>query len=496
MGSIEQDLMKPISPITFIEEYVRLNELGQPFRLMPHQKEILRLAFAFDKNGRLPYDTVIFSCPKKSGKTALNAALTLWWAFTQEAPNECLAVANDLEQARARQFASCEGIIEHNPELKRKCEVQHKNIFLDNGTAITAISSDYAGASGSNHGWVSYEEIWAVSSENGRRLFEELTSVPTRKNSVKFIATYAGFEGENNLLMDLYKKAVGQDEHPEGQAVRIHPTLPIYENKEARIFCYWDHEPRMPWQTAEYYASQRKTLRPATFQRLHQNLWVSSENRFIDAEVYDACVEPGRPDLSGSLFIGVDASVRRDSTACVCLKYADDSDQLVLADYKIWKPSPGQPINLEASVEFYLRRIYNHPGVFVTRILVDPFQMARSVQTLQSAGLPVEEYNQTQGNLTEATEALYSVLTTRGIRLYNAPDLREHVLNAVSIETPRGIRLSKQKTSNKIDAAVALSFAVLSAIQAGKPLSAEDIRGYKPPAVEIMTNEQILFGVR
>ena len=238
--------MKPISPITFIEEYVRKNELGQPFRLMPHQKEILRLAFAFDKNGRLPYDTVIFSCPKKSGKTALNAALTLWWAFTQEAPNECLAVANDLEQARARQFASCEGIITHNPELKRKCEVQHKNIFLNNGTAITAISSDYAGASGSNHGWVSYEEIWAVSSENGRRLFEELTSVPTRRNSVKFIATYSGFEGESNLLMDLYKKAVGKDEHPDGQAERIHPTLPVYENKEARIFCYWDHEPRMP----------------------------------------------------------------------------------------------------------------------------------------------------------------------------------------------------------------------------------------------------------
>jgi hypothetical protein len=45
------------------------------------------------------------------------------------------------------------------------------------------------------------------------------------------------------------------------------------------------------------------------------------------------------------------------------------------------------------------------------------------------ASLPVEEYNQTQNNLTEATEALYSVLTTKGIRLYNAPDLRELVLN-------------------------------------------------------------------
>jgi hypothetical protein len=51
-------------------------------------------------------------------------------------------------------------------------------------------------------------------------------------------------------------------------------------------------------------------------------------------------------------------------------------------------------------------------------------------------GLPVEEYSQMQNNLTEATEALYSVLSTKGTRLYNAPDLREHVLNAVSVETP------------------------------------------------------------
>ena len=170
-----------ISPVTFIRRCIKRNELGQPFRLLPFQEEILNLAFVFDGAGRLPYDTIIYSTIKKSGKTTLNACLTLYWAFTQEPPNECLAVANDLEQARARAFASCEGIIEHNPELKAECEIQQKNIFLNNGTRLTAISSDYQGASGSNHGWVSYDEIWAVSSENGRRLFEELTPVPTRK---------------------------------------------------------------------------------------------------------------------------------------------------------------------------------------------------------------------------------------------------------------------------------------------------------------------------
>ena len=285
------------------------------------------------------------------------------------------------------------------------------------------------------------------------------------------------------LLSELYKQVVGRDEHPEGQGERIHPDLPIYGNRQARMLACWDNEPRMSWQTEEYYDRQKRTLRPGTFQRLPQNQWVRSENSLVDEKTYDACVDPGRPDLSGSLFVGVDASVRRDSTACVCVKYDENSHGLVLADYKIWKPTPGQPINLEASVEFYLRRIYNNPGTEIVKILVDPYQMARSVQTLVAAGLPVEEYNQTLNNLTEATEALSSVLTT-GIRLYNAPDLRQHVLNAVSVETPRGIRLAKQKTSNKIDGAVALSFAVLAAVQNGKPLSTEDIRGYQPPELK------------
>ena len=127
-------MKKPISPVDFIRRVIKKSELGKPFKLMPFQEEILNLAFAFDEDGRLPYDTVIYSCPKKSGKTTLNSALTLWWALTQEAPNECLVVANDLEQARARAFASCEGIIEHNAELRAECEVQQKNIFCNNGT--------------------------------------------------------------------------------------------------------------------------------------------------------------------------------------------------------------------------------------------------------------------------------------------------------------------------------------------------------------------------
>ena len=161
--------MNTVSPITFIDKLVKNNELGQPFRLSDHQREVLRLAFAFDQDGRLPWDTILYSCIKKSGKTTLNGALTLAWGFTQEAPNELLILANDLEQTLARVFRTMEGIIQHNPELQREAEVQSRTIYLANGTTVTAISGDYAGAAGSNHGFSSFDELWGYTNESSRQ---------------------------------------------------------------------------------------------------------------------------------------------------------------------------------------------------------------------------------------------------------------------------------------------------------------------------------------
>ena len=74
-----------------------------------------------------------------------------------------------------------EGIIKFNPELAAEAEIQAKNIYLANGTTLTAISGDYQGAAGSNHALVSYDELWGYISESSTRLWEELTPVPTRK---------------------------------------------------------------------------------------------------------------------------------------------------------------------------------------------------------------------------------------------------------------------------------------------------------------------------
>src|SRR5207253_1627336 len=139
--------------------------------------------------------------------------------------------------------------------------------------------------------------------------------------------------------------------------------------------------------------------------------------------------------------------------------------------------------DFEATLEFYLRRLQGY-NTSIEKVLCDPFQMHRTITMLQQSGLPIEPFAQTQPNLTLATETLYSALTNRRLRLYDAPDLRAHVLNAASVETSRGFRLAKERQSLKIDGAVALSFAVVAAGQSGRPMDPEDLRNAKEVTVD------------
>lgn len=464
--------MTVTDPIAFIKRFIRRTSTGQPFEMLPIWDVVLSLAFQFDSRHRLPWDTILLSTVKKSAKTETNAQLVTARGFTQEAPNEILLCANDLEQSQGRVFKAVCGLIEHNPVLRREAEVGARQVTLSNGTTITAIASEYAGATGSNHGLTSWDEQWAYMSEASRRLWEELTPVPTRHNSIRIVSTTAGIEGESALLQEVYKSGVGTDEHPEGQGERLHPTLPIYGNRDARIFAYWDHEPRAPWQTPDYYAAQRRSLRPSTYLRLHENRWTTGVETFITGELWDPCVDrdyfaPLRPP--GPVYLGIDASLKHDTAAVMAI--AVSRDRLSLVAHRLWKPTEAEPLDLEATIETYVRELCGRMDV--REILCDPWQMARSIATLKAAGLPIREFPQTTGNCTLMGQALFDALKGRQVRLYADEELRQQALNTVAVESSRGWRIAKEKASRKIDAIVALALAVVTALRRPAPMSRE-----------------------
>ena len=328
---------------------------------------------------------------------------------------------------------------------------------------------------------MSYDELWGYTSEASTRLWEELTPVPTRKNSIRFISTYAGFENESQLLWDLYKQVVSKDEHPEGQGERLHPDLPIFGNREARIFAYWDHEPRMPWQTEAYYASQKRTLRPGTYLRLHENKWATAEEIFITGEMWDPCVNPtSHPNATtrDPLFVGIDVGIKHDNAARVAVKWDEAGEKLILVSHRIWKPTPAQPLNLEDTVEQDLRDLNDQGDV--VEILADPYQMHRSITTLQAAGLPIREFSQTTANCTLMGQTLFDLLTGQNLDIYPSDELRQQALSTVAVENPRGWRIAKEKASKKIDAIVALSMACVAAMAHRGEIGRRAARGFNP----------------
>src|SRR5262249_33399730 len=73
--------------------------------LMPYQRVILEHLLTPDRQGRMPYRTIIWSQPKKSGKTQIAGAVGAWWA-DQFANDLVLTVANDQEQSAGRIFSA------------------------------------------------------------------------------------------------------------------------------------------------------------------------------------------------------------------------------------------------------------------------------------------------------------------------------------------------------------------------------------------------------
>jgi len=452
-----------------------LPDTKRPVMLAAHQRDILRHIFTVQDDGRLAFDTVVYSTPKKSGKTMVGALVTEYFALFFEPPNEIYCCANDQEQSIGRVFRALSQSVKLNGILKERADIQSRLINFDNGTIVTALASDYAGAAGSNHGLTVWDELWAYTSESARRLWDEMTPVPTRKISLRFVVTYAGFEGESDLLQDLYKK---------GQAGEVIPELAHIDNGEGqpacrrngRTFVYWDHElkphPGLTVSPEEYHAGQQRDLRPLAFLRIHKNHFTANESPFIDPDQWEACYSPEvKPLVDGDkrkVVLGADASTSRDLTALVGTWSNVEAGTKDIIFCRVWRPAKGilrggrPTIDLDETIGREILRLFRAGNV--EAVYYDPYQLHSIALGLEKAGVKMIELPQTSARV-ESDQALYDAIIGRTVRHFNHPDLNEAVKNSVAIETPRGFRLAKEQTTKKIDPAVAASMSHYGASQ-------------------------------
>jgi hypothetical protein len=451
-----------LDPVAFIETTLVNPETGHPFELTGAERLFLRHAFELTPDGRLRYPELVFSAPKKSGKTTL-AALMLIYVVRVLAGRyaEAYCAANDFDQSQGRVFTAAARIVEASPLLRPDAVVtQNKIEFRSTGAVITAIANDFAGAAGANPTITCFDELWGYTAERAHRLWDEMVPPPTRNIACRLTVTYAGFEGESNLLESIYKRGLAGEQ--------IAPDLYV----AGGLLMYWTHRFTAPWQTEAWREQMREQLRPNAYLRQIENRWVSAESSFVDMDWWDACVDPeAKPLLSDHklpVWVGVDASTKRDSTAIVCCTYDRAARKVRMVWHRVFQPSPGDPLDFEATVEATLLQLKQRFRVKEVRF--DPFQMQAVSQRLVARHVPMVEFAQSVPNLTEASTNLYELIKGANLVAYPDADVRLAIQRAVAVETPRGWKISKASASHKIDVVVALGMAALGAVtEASRP---------------------------
>lgn len=468
---------------------------GQPrlIRFMPHQKVIMALFFEqrcaeyFDCKPN--FQTLVYSTVKKSGKTAMAALVARWITETWGSHAEVYALANDLEQARGRIYAAALASIELDPRYARAARgipdlwriIEREAAYLPTHSTLKAVSSDYKGEAGSNPVATLWSELWGYSSEASQRLWEELTPVPTRPRSIRYVETYAGYENESGILNDLedrIKKSGYQVRRHDLDALGLEwpwpdeDPLPFHVHPQSRTMAYWDEgiqARRMPWQTPEYYSAQESELRDQAFKRLHLNYRVSQAEQFIPIEWWDRCRDDKLPALDAKtpVVVGADASVTGDYTALVAVsRRPGHDDEVAQRLCEVWEPSQGNPLDYSKTIEPTLRAWcakYN-----VVEVAYDQYQLHDLMTRLRNEGIAWCRPFSQMGDRMKSDKALFDMI--RDMRIVHTGDehLRDGINNCAAKVPPDDnskLRIVKKAKKSKIDPAVCLSMAAYECLR-------------------------------
>ncbi len=441
----------------FFRDLYRVEGAYGPRPLVPDfLAEFLGLAF---RGGVPAARNILDARSKKEGKSALAGAVGLFMA--SRAPySEVIIVAADKDQAKDRVLRSMKFACENGP-LSAHTKVYRDVIELDCKSIITAIPADWQGAAGGNPSCVLVDEMHAWVYESQRRLFDEMIIPPTQANGVRWIASYAGFLGESELLKEWWDRGL--------QGERISDNIPVYLNSNSGLLAFIDTGPeswRMPWMTQEYIDQVRESERENTFKRLWLNEWTTNESAFVPMEAWEKCYNPDLVPLQEKdhrrVVLGVDASTTRDITALVGSFFNTKTQKSEVLFVRAFAPKRGILRLGKPTVDLSLVEdeiMYLHDTGHLDCVVYDPYQLHSIALDLEKKGVRMIEFPQTNMR-TEADQQLYDAIVGGAVQHFDHKELNAHIRNAIATESVRGFRLAKDKTTQKIDLAVALSMSL------------------------------------
>ena len=461
--------------VDFINTFVTLTKdsiagnAGEPIELRAWQEQLLAETLELDEHGLFKKRTALWGMARKNGKSALITGLGLWFLFNGDEGGEVYSCAAEKEQARIT-FGDARKIIEREPELAAMCNIYRDVIELPStGSVWRVLSAEAYSKEGLNASAVIFDEVHAL---QDRAMWDVMQlSMASRRQPIMLATTTCGVKsdisGQDSTAYQLYQygQKVARGEIDDPTFYMAWWEAPIDA----------DHRLEDTWVAANPgygdlnskadFESMVKRTPEAEFRTKRCNQWVSSQNAWLPAGVWDGLQGDVVVDDFADVVLGVDGSFNGDTTAVVAVTVPKSKDEKPFVWLvKAWEKQPTDAddwrvdtLEVEQTIIEFAQK---HPNT--KEIAFDPFRWQRTMQVLMDLGLPVVEYPSTSARrMVGACQKVFDSVTEATLIHDGDPLLARHLDNCKLKIDNLGARIVKESrnSSRRIDAAVAFVIA-------------------------------------
>ena len=470
---------------------------GQPFHLLPWQEKIIRDVFGTVRDDDLSmrqYTTAYIEIPKKNGKSELGAAIALNMLINDdEWKAEVYSCASDRQQA-AIVFDVAVDMVRQSPALMKRVKIipsTRRMIYQPTGSIYQVLSSEVATKHGLNVSACIFDELHT---QPTRALYDVMTqgSGDARRQPLWFLLTTAGTD-RNSICWEVHQKAL---DILEGRKIdpRFYPVLfglPddadwTSEENWYRANPSLDHTITIDKVRDAFRKAQETPADENQFRQLRLNQWVKQSVRWMPMDKWDECggvVDPYA--LEGrACYAGLDLSSTSDLTALVLVFPPTSEDEPYIALPFFWLPEETLSLRVrrdhvpydqwakrgyiqttEGNVVHYgfIERFICELGerYDIREIAHDRWNATMMVQTLEDDGFTMVPFGQGFKDMSPPTKELMRIVLEHRLCHGGHPVLRWNMDNAFVRTDPAGnLKLDKEKSTEKVDGAVALVMAL------------------------------------
>jgi len=494
--------------VAFIESlcHTKGTWAGKPFELMDWQEQIIRDLFGILKpNGYRQFNTAYIEIPKKNGKSELAAAVALLLTCGDgEQRAEVYGAAADRQQASIV-FDVAADMVRMCPALNKRVKIlasQKRLVYEPTNSFYQVLSAEAYSKHGFNVHGVVFDELH---SQPNRKLYDVLTkgSGDARMQPLFFLITTAGTD-THSICYEIHQKA---QDIIDGR--KIDPTFyPViygaddtedWTNPKVWKKCNPSLGETIGMDKVKT-ACESAKQNPGeenSFRQLRLNQWVKQAVRWMPMDKWDKCAFAVREDdLKGRVcYGGLDLSSTTDITAFVLVfPPLDEEDKYIILPY-FWIPE--DTLDLRVKRDHVPYDIWERQGYLQTtegnvvhygyiekfieelgkkfnirEIAFDRWGAVQMVQNLESMGFTVVPFGQGFKDMSPPTKELMKLTLEQKIAHGEHPVLRWNMDNIFIRTDPAGnIKADKEKSTEKIDGAVATIMALDRAIRCGNDTS-------------------------